>query len=56
MHLQVCVRDSHLGLQGIVGISGIVFQTATLFQVSLELLSAPPEEKERKIHKLVSEL
>lgn len=45
MHLQVGVRGPHLGIQGI---SSVVFQTATLLQVGLELLSAPPKEKEKK--------
>lgn len=45
MHLQVGVRGPHLGIQGI---SSVVFQTATLLQVGLELLSAPPEEKGKK--------
>lgn len=48
MHLQVGIRDPHLGFQGILGISGVVFQTATLLQVGLQLLPAPPEEKELK--------
>lgn len=48
MHLQVGVRGPHLGFHGIMGISCVVFQTATLLQVGLELLSAPPEEKENK--------
>lgn len=41
MHLQVGVETSRLGVQGVMGISGVVFQTATLLQVGLELLSAP---------------
>lgn len=45
MHLQVVVRGSHLGIQGTVGIRSVVFQTATLLQMGLQLLSAPPEEK-----------
>lgn len=49
MHLQVGVRGPHLGIQGVVGISSVVFQTATLLQVGLELLPAPPEEKEKKM-------
>lgn len=41
MHLQVGVRSPHLGIQGILRVSSVVFQTATLLQVGLELLSAP---------------
>lgn len=48
MHLQVVVRGSHLGIQGIMGIRSVVFQTATLLQVGLQLLSAPPEEKGKR--------
>lgn len=51
MHLQVDVRRPHLGIQGIMRISGVVFQTATLLQVGLELLFAPPEGKEREREK-----
>lgn len=48
VHLQVGVRRPHLVIQGIMGISSVVFQTTTLLQVGLELLSAPPKEKEIK--------
>lgn len=48
MHLQVGVEISRLGIQGVMGISGVVFQTATLLQMGLELLSAPPTEKEKQ--------
>ena len=51
VHLQVGVRGPRLGVQcimGVMGVSGVVLQTATLLQVSLELLSAPPEEKEKE--------
>lgn len=51
MHLQVDVRLPHLGIQGIMRISSVVFQTATLLQVGLELLFAPPEGKEREREK-----
>lgn len=51
MHLQVDVRRPHLGIQGIMRISSVVFQTATLLQVGLELLFAPPEGKEREREK-----
>lgn len=44
MHLQVGVRGPHLGIQGI---GSVVLQTAALLQVGLELLSAPPKEKEK---------
>lgn len=50
MHLQVGVRGPQFGVQGIMGIRSVVFQTATLLQVGLELLSAPPEEKGKKKH------
>lgn len=48
MHLQVGVGDPHLGIQGVVRISSVVFQNATLLQMRLQLLSASPEEKKRK--------
>lgn len=43
MHLQVDVGGPRLGVRwGVVGIGGIVLQAATLLQVGLELLTAPP--------------
>lgn len=48
MHLQVGVGSPHLRFQGIVGISSVVFQTATLLQMGLELLSAPPKQEEKE--------
>lgn len=48
VHLQVVVGGPHLGLQGVLGVCRVVFQTATLLQMSLELLSAPPAWKERE--------
>lgn len=49
MHLQVDVRRPHLGIQvWVVGISGVVLQAATLLQVGLELLSAPPTGRDKK--------
>lgn len=42
MHPQVGVEVPRLGVQGVLGISSVVLQTATLLQVGLELLSAPP--------------
>lgn len=48
MHLQVDVRHPHLGVQGIVGISGVVLQAAALLQVGLEFLPAPPTGREKK--------
>lgn len=48
MHLQVGVRAPHLGIQGVMGVRSVVFQTATLLQVGLELLSASPKEKGKK--------
>lgn len=43
MHLQVDVGRPRLGVRwGVVGIGGVVLQAATLLQVGLELLTAPP--------------
>lgn len=43
VHLQVDVGGPRLGVRwGVVGIGGIVLQAATLLQVGLELLTAPP--------------
>lgn len=51
MHLQVDVRRPRLGVQGVVGIGGVVLQAAALLQVGLELLSAPPTGRDLKKNK-----
>lgn len=52
VHLQVGARDPRLGIQGILGVGRIVLQTATLFQMGLELLPAPPEQKGKGLSKI----
>lgn len=43
MHLQADVGGPRLGVRwGVAGIGGVVLQGATLLQVGLELLTAPP--------------
>lgn len=48
MHPQVDVRRPRLGVLGILGVGRVVFQSATLLQVGLELLSASPGDRETK--------
>lgn len=64
MHLQVDVGGPRLGVRwGVVGIGGIVLQAATLLQVGLELLTAPPAgqgekkrtKKKKRVHGLEDE-
>lgn len=52
MHLQIGVHGPHLGIQGVVGISRVVFQSAALLQVGLELLSAPPVDEKPGMKKV----